>query len=306
MNDYDASVVRLTNEHETMNYLNEFRPRRLFYLAGKRYRRTLKYWAQRVRGNHQVNKTPVFVLGCQRSGTDMTIGVLEQSPATWTYNEANPRAFRQNRLRDDAVIHRLIDNSDAPVVVFKSICDSHLANRILRGFETARIVWVYRHYADTANSTVRKWDGRQKEVLGRILRQEKLTHATWIAEHLNDEDIALIEQLYRPDMLPEEAAALFWYFRTKLYFDLRLHKQPQVSLAKYEDMVTQPTQSFGELFRFLGLPFDPTCVAGVSSSSVRKQPFPEVASQIKAICDELLERVDAQYRQEMAARIGSR
>jgi len=225
----------------------------------------------------------------------MSLEVFNKSPHTWVYGEANPLAFCRHRLRDSSVIRRLIERCYAPVVIFKPLCDSHAAAELLDTFESAKIIWNYRRYGDTANSAVRKWPGRQKELMLRIVRNEQ-GFPTWPAEGLSGEDSALVARMCHPDMSDLEAAALMWYLRTKLYFELRLDEDERVLLVQYEDLVTRPEEVFGRVFRFLDLSFDSGHVAEVSDRSVAKDPFPQINSEIKSICDGLLERMNCKYQ----------
>ena len=63
--------------------------------------------------------TPVFVVGCQRSGTSMTMRVFDLSLDATVFQEANPRAFDDQLLREPAVIKELISGSRTAVAVFK-------------------------------------------------------------------------------------------------------------------------------------------------------------------------------------------
>ena len=45
-----------------------------------------------------------------------------------------------------------------------------------------------------------------------------------------------------------EGAVLKWYVRNQLFFDLDLATREDVLLAKYEDLVTQPSANFSRAF----------------------------------------------------------
>jgi len=68
---------------------------------------------------------PVYLVGLQRSGTNMLAKGLEASHEVEVRNENDRRAFSRFRLRPDAVVQSLIAGSRARYVLFKPLCDAH-------------------------------------------------------------------------------------------------------------------------------------------------------------------------------------
>ena len=73
---------------------------------------------------------PVFVVGVQRSGTNMLTHGLAMSPEFEVYNEGNRRAFANYRLRDDHIA-ALVSRSRHCYVLFKPLVDSHRIRELL-------------------------------------------------------------------------------------------------------------------------------------------------------------------------------
>ena len=67
---------------------------------------------------------PVFVVGCQRSGTNMFLKVIDKPNSTWTYNEGTNAAFLNYRTRSLETLDALIHKTRARHIVFKPLCDS--------------------------------------------------------------------------------------------------------------------------------------------------------------------------------------
>src|SRR3972149_1146751 len=137
---------------------------------GKLIRRDLerrRKWQERRRTPHPTTKKlPVFVVGCNRSGTNMVCAALGKSPHGWAYQGSEfSLAFNGSYLRADRIIEWLIRRTPAPIVSFGSILDSQFTDDLLSRFEGARAIWGYRRYEDVANSCVRRgWGEHQKNL----------------------------------------------------------------------------------------------------------------------------------------------
>ncbi len=88
-------------------------------------------WQQLRRTAHpSVDKVPVFIVGCNRSGTNMVCGAIGNSPHGWDFRESSfSVAFNGYYLREDWIIERLIRRIPAPIISFGSILDSQSTRR---------------------------------------------------------------------------------------------------------------------------------------------------------------------------------
>src|SRR6185369_8230204 len=104
--------------------------------------------------------------------TNMMLTALGRSWEVETCNEADSRAFSDHRLRslDDAA--RLVEQSAAPVVIFKPLMDTCLARKMLDRFEDSKFLFPFRHFDDVVNSMIRKAhnDGEPNHHLARVGR----------------------------------------------------------------------------------------------------------------------------------------
>jgi hypothetical protein len=188
------------------------------------------------------------------------MNVLGKSAECRIYDEGRSTvAFDFYRLRSHETVKRLIEKSDRPTVVFKPVLDSQHADRLLDLHPNAKAIWMYRDYRDVVNSSVKKWQGDQRDIMYGIavgIRRDPKHHQHAIGERMSDQTINLVKQLGNPGMSPEDGAALLWYVRNLIYFDLGLESDPRVLLVKYEDLVARPRQSFSRIFDFIGCHFD--------------------------------------------------
>jgi hypothetical protein len=277
--------------------------------AATRASRARRYLEQRRRFDAGTPRTPVFVVGCQRSGTNMVMWTLERSPEVWAYHEHRlSAAFRDYRLRPTPVIERLIRKSPAPLVAFKPICDSHLTDRLLERHAGSRAIWIYRHFGDVANSAARNFGDHVRDILRWIVQGDS-DWLGWRGERLAPDAVDLVREVYRDDLSLEEAGAVFWYLRNRFFFDLGLERDPRVLLVRYEDLVSGSQAPFQRIFDFAGGQLDPAWLADLFASSIGKHRFPDVQPRVEAACRELAARLDAAHAAQHApplARAGSR
>lgn len=254
-----------------------------------------------------VEKTPVFVVGTQRSGTTLLIDILGKSPLCQTFHEVDDRAMHDVRLRDESVIKQLIQDDGHPLLIFKPINDSQYTEAFINAYDNSRIVWLYRDYNDVVNSALVKWAEWQKKIV------------LWVREHYGEQDTptdepekwlaiyrecitpATVEALRRcadDELTNAEGAALLWYMRNQLYFDQQLEDSDKVLLVRYEDMVRDPVIYIKRVFYFIGCPFKNNYAAGVRTSSIAKKDQPELRPSIRDLCNGLQQKLDAVYKQK--------
>ena len=237
---------------------------------------------------------PVFIVGCQRSGTNMVMRVLDRSLNVKSYNEDNRQAFDNYRLKQDDVIHQLVEKANSDWVAFKPLCDSQNIDRLLERYPDAKALWIYRDYRDSTNSAAKHWSRGQIALIKLLATNEDWEH--WLVERLSDDRRQLVTSLYDHKISIHEAASLKWFIRNEIYFDYDLAKLPErVKLVRYESLVNDPVVEFGSLFKFLDIEFDPDFVADVFNSSIRKSEFPRIDTRISELCSELLQRLEHEF-----------
>jgi hypothetical protein len=266
----------------------------------KRSNRFRKWW-QLYRTPHSTKKKlPVFILGCNRSGTNMICGAIGKSPHGFDYKESEfSLAFNAYYLRADWIIKKLIQLTPAPIVSFGSILDSQFACDLLDRFDGAKAIWIYRRYEDVANSCARmQWGYHLKNLVGWVACGE-LEKLGARGNHISNDTIQLFGKLMREDLSNADIASLYWYMRNRLYYDLNLHRDPRVLIVQYEDAVQNKEDVFKRIFSFFGIAYDPHVIDGIFASSVGKHPQPVIDPEIREVCNALQTRLDASYAQSI-------
>lgn len=249
----------------------------------RKYRRRLDAPQRRV----------AFVVGCQRSGTNMLIQTLDRSLDVDRFDESNPRAFDDCRLKSKDVLDALCSRSDANCIIFKPICDSHRLTELLEQTPGSKAVWIYRRYRDVANSAVERWGDKTQRWLDDLLQGGgDWGTRQWNKEKITEACMKEVREASADGLSPHAAAVLFWYMRNRTYFEQKLEDDPRTMLTCYEHMVADPTPEVERVCRFLEVSFHPGVVRKVFSSSVQKRSFPETGPRITELCDGLLHRLD--------------
>lgn len=228
----------------------------------------------------------IFIAGMQRSGTNMLMEVLERSLATQVIHERDPRAFDHYLMRPPGVIAALRERSRAPVFVIKALCELQRLHTLMQQFAPARTVWVVRRYADVINSMLVSFpnQGRHFPAMLRGKRDD------WRSEGMSSETLAKLCKLYYAEMDAANTAALMWYLRNILYFELGFENIPSALAVAYEDLVTEPQAAFERIFDFLDLDLRPWHTRWVVPNSIRRRQPPELEPGVRELCDSLMAR----------------
>lgn len=257
----------------------------------------------RLTHDHRPNAVPVFLVGAQRSGTNMIVRGLERSPEFEVHNENDRAAFHRFRLRPLPEIHRLVVRSRHAFVLFKPLCDSHRVAELLEDLGTpspGKAIWVYRNFEARARSSVAKFGDANLRAL-RLIAEGRGSEL-WQSGGLGPEHLDLVRGLDPGRLSPISAAALFWYLRNRLFFDLGLDRRGDVILVSYDAMIAEPERRMRALAAFLGVAYRPDLVAHIGPRGLGPRPI-EIDPRVRDLCEELLAWLDGHLRGERGAEV---
>jgi len=265
------------------------RARRERLLARKRAYRLLHPYPRDGR------RAIVLVVGCQRSGTTLMLEIFEADHRSVTFPEQSSLSSpAENRLRLKPLpeVKRRLDAIRSPLLVLKPLVESQHAPALLDGLDDACAIWMYRRPENVAASDLAYFGIENGERNLRLL----LTNdpPNWRAEVVPESTRAVLARHYRPGMDPHDAAALFWWARTSLYFDLGLDERPDVRLCSYEALVADPEATMRSLYEFAGVPYPEHDITGrVHRQSARRRDDFPLGDEVRRLCEELWERLES-------------
>ena len=272
----------------------------------KKIRRVLlvkrKRLTQSLAADEDTPKKILFIMGCQRSGTTMMLRILERDMQSRIYGEFSELSLGPNRtlLKPLPEVKAIIERDPAPFVVAKPLVETQRLPEFFEYFPDAKVLWMYRHYKDVASSNLKNF-GKDNGVddLRPIAQGDP---NNWRSSHASEHVRAIAKQFFSEDMSPFDAAALFWYARNSLYFDMDLSHHPQVMISRYNDIVLDPRTKLQEIYRFVGRPFPDHIVShDIQSSSVGKGSEITLTPDIEERCQHMLNRLNQVYEASQAS-----
>ncbi|PZN34132.1 MAG: hypothetical protein DIU71_03350 [Proteobacteria bacterium] len=248
-------------------------------------------------------KSVLLIVGCQRSGTTLMKRMFDRDLRAAVYGEFSRLSSgdKQGRIRLNPLpeVAAAIAQDHAPLVVMKPLVETQNLLGLLRFFPGSKAVFMFRHYRDVAASDLKRWGLRNGiDNLRPIARNEP---GNWRSERVPDEVRELVAQRFSEDMNPHDAAALFWYVRNRLFFDLGLEHLRAVLPLRYESLVGDPVAMMERVYDHVGLrgPMEDQ-IRDVHGASVNKGAGLEISPDVQALCAGLNERLDAVFMQRLA------
>lgn len=254
-------------------------------LAKRRYRR---------RSAGAGNAVPVYVVGVQRSGTNMLVRGFDLAPEFEVHNENDARAFDRFKLRGDDVIASLVAASRHDYVMFKPLCDSHRVDHLLddiRSPRPGRAVWAYRDVDGRVRSALAKFGDGNLQVLREFASGANTTR--WHTQRISTASAELVRSFDYDRLTPTSGAALMWLIRNRLYFELGLDQRPDVHLVSYNAFLDHPDETMQGVCRFLGFGWRPELTRHVSPRPPTYREPLDIDPAILGECTALLARLDA-------------
>lgn len=232
-----------------------------------------------------MDTTPVFVLGCQRSGTTMLMFAFHLHPNIAVFDESrSSRAFINFRLRSLELTEKLISECAFPIACFKPLADSHITLSLLNRFPSARCIWMLRDYRDVANSFLRKFPHATRAI--RIVCEGK-EGGGWFQEGISETTGRILRSLPWDEFSDFDFACLVWWARNSLYFEQKLQNNKQFMVLNYERLVTTPENSLKEVTEFIGTKFSPKMIRYIHAKSISRHHSPSIHKNVQILCDEL-------------------
>ena len=251
-------------------------------------------------------KVILFVVGCQRSGTTLMTEIFERDIHAKVYGEFSELSSddpQKIRLNSFASVKRVVCEKNYPFIVLKPLVESQDLVSMLNYFKFSKALWMYRHYKDVASSNINKF-GRNNGIndLRSIAEGDP---QNWRSENVSDDTRKVICKYFSEDMNLYDAAALFWFARNKLFFDLDSQNNLRVLVCRYEDLVCKPHHITKSIYRFIDLSYPgDEIISMVHSKSVNKGNNIILSPGIEKLCNDLYQKLEETYRMQQYRLLG--
>jgi hypothetical protein len=237
--------------------------------------------------------TPVFLVGLQRSGTNMVARALEANPEFEVRNENDGAAFDRFRLRPLPQVRELVGRSRQRFLVLKPLIDSHRVDELLDGLGTpspARALWTYRRVDGRVRSALSKF-GDQNLLVVRAIAEGR-GGDLWQAQRLPADAQRLIESLDVSNLSQETAAAVIWYIRNSLYFELGLESRNDCLLVSYDRLLDDAASEVRRICAFLDAEFEPAMTEGIARRGAGAPEPLAIDHAVRKACSDLERRLE--------------
>ena len=221
--------------------------------------------------------------------------LFDADPRSVTFPEQSVLSSpAENRLRLKPLpeVKRRLERIRAPLLVLKPLVESQHAPTWLEGLDNSYAIWMYRRAENVAASDLSYFGRDNGERNLRLLLTNEPSN--WRGEVVPETTRSILSRHYRPGMNPQDAAALFWWARTSLFFDLQLDQRPDALLCSYERLVNDPERTMRSLYEFVGVAYPAQDITSNvhRGSAGRKDDF-QLSPDVRRLCEELWERLES-------------
>ena len=247
------------------------------------------------------NKKTFFIIGCQRSGTNLMLRLFANDLNTKTFDELSILSSEDEqkiRLNPLHVVNEEILRARAPLIILKPLVETQNILSLLEYFKGSKGLWMYRNYKDVASSNLSHF-GKENGIsdLRPIVENNP---GDWRSEKVSKEVREIILQYFSDHMNPYDAAVLFWYSRNKLFFELGLDQNPNVFMCKYADLVTSPTKVIPTIYQFIDFKYSGNQIHEVIyTKSLKRGIDLELTPEIDQLAGDLLNQLDQIYHTKL-------
>lgn len=244
---------------------------------------------------HSKEKTILFIVGCQRSGTTLLTRIFRNDYYTNVYGERSKLSSKdinkKIRLNPYDLVEKELEKDKAPFTILKPLVESQNILELLDYFNNSYALWIYRDYNDVASSDLKEFG--LMSGINNLRPIVDLEPYNWRSEGVSEEERNLILRYFSEDMKPHDAAVLFWYLRNNIFFRLKLEANPRVIVCKYEHLIANPEIVLAKIYKICNQEFPGERIfKEIHSKSIGKGKSIDISPEIDLMANELLMRLD--------------
>ncbi len=260
-----------------------------------------KYLYQHLVLRETHNKQVLFIVGCQRSGTNTLSNIFRRDLKAYAYPESGTLTSldaNKVRLNPPVMVNAEIVKQKASLIVIKPLVESQNILDLLSYYKGSKAIWLYRHYKDVAASNL-NYFGIENGV-NNLRPITENSPDNWRSEKVSTQTREAVLRLFSKDMNPHDAAAIFWFVRNRIFFELDLEGNQDIMLCPYRSLVTNPRESIGRIYRQLGrkYPGDWT-VRDVNPSSLGRGSTIKLSPKVQDLCENTLKELNDAFQRSI-------
>ena len=106
----------------------------------------------------------------------------------------------------------------------------------------------------------------------------------------------MVKAIYNDNINPYDAAALFWYTRNILFYEMHLNSNKDVLLIKYEDKILNSISILKEIYSFVNIDYPGDyLVKKIHSGALKRGEQIQLLPQLEKLCKDLYLKMDKDY-----------
>ena len=241
-------------------------------------------------------KTAVFLTGYWRSGTNATVRALGKHDDIAIYNENNPAAFENWKIKDLNIIRNICIQEERQISLFKPVCEPYRIAEFLDFGIDSKVIYLYRQPGKVIKSGLKKfpyWPERQRKFIEKFIDSQDPYSSYNLS--VADDIRADVKPLYKPTLNDESVVAIRWLISNEFYLRCNFRIDPNVLTISYEELTTSPTVYFSQICDFLGIDFDSNIADGISPSE-RHTFNIEIDKQVKTAVESCYQQLKKSIR----------
>lgn len=245
-----------------------------------RYQKTLLYTFCKP---HQ-NTSPVFIMGCGRSGTTMLLDVFQRDQRTEVLNENSPKIAHNYRLVPSRVLVA-INNSTAPVLVMKPILNSFDSLALLRKHSNSKVIWVIRDYQDMVASSMKKFGTIVSNYMKDLVLHNKGDN--WLCDGVPTKIREILYNIDSSGFNSYDWMGLVWWAVNNTILSSRLYDHDRFLFVRYESLVCKSNDNLRKIYTFIGLEYNNKFAKYIDSRSIGRGSTIHLHPQVEKMCSDL-------------------
>lgn len=215
----------------------------------------------------------VFLTGFWRSGTNATVFALNKHQEVTLYNENNPEAFENWRLKDLDIIEKLCSShKKSKISLFKPVSEPDRISEYLNLGRESKVIYLYRLPENVCKSGFQnfgeEWSRIHRQFIKKLLegKEPYSKYNSEVAYHIREQ----AKLFYTESLNNESVIILRWLLSNQFFLRCNFKSNKNVLTISYEELTTEPINIFQKICNFLEIEYDSLITEGIHSYNRHK------------------------------------